>query len=1015
MKHDDVQLIQRVFEGDDTAFSALVRKYQRSVHALAWRRVGDFHIAEDITQETFLKAYQRLSTLKKPQRFASWLYVIAANQCKAWLRKKHLWVQSLEDTSSAQLEKATYSGYIVEENERTAAESQREVVKKLLAKLQESERTVMTLHYFGEMTCEEISKFLGVSVGAIKNRLYRARRRLKKEEPMIREALGNFQITPNLTENVMREIARLKPVSPSGSKPLVPWAIAVSTLAVVLLMLGVGTEYLSRFQRPYSFDAASEMTVELIEAPVVLNLDSKPDVRTQLGNVNTPNKSDTSNRQPNEVSALVADAQSDETVKDYSRWELPKAAKVRFGKGGINAIQFSPDGTQLAVGTNIGVWLYDVETGEEKSLFPGMCQSLAFSPDGRFLANGGGRSVGTKIHLWEIATEREVLLTDLYDSAATLKFSSDGKTLINLSSLGDTITRSDVETGKGIMRHLKSGRLNAFGPDELNTGVYAITDDKAAIARMDGKIQIWDIATHEKLFTLRGHTDLSLQSADKPSRQPNASTFRQATSLSRTVKTSDESSRQPNAFTFKQSFRNFKNKVSALAFSHDGTRLASGSTDKTVRLWDTTKTDEWMTLQKHTGWTNVLAFSPDGKMLASGSTDKTVQLWDTTTGEPVATLTGHLNGITALAFSPDSTTLASGSADGTIRFWHAETGNPLTDRIIGHTQWMRAASFFKDSSTLASVAFNGEITFWDVKTSHKSTVHTAGHRDWFPTLAFSPDGTKLASVGADGRAIFESISGHPFSTWRPDHLVRLTDVSTGRELSTLEFSGGIEHLTFSPDGKTVAFGSLGEIHLWHTETGDKLIIPLVDWEEADIHNVSLVTALAFSPDGTTLVSGTNQGEIQTWHVATGKALATFAKPNAQENLGYISALSFSSDGTLLAAGSHSQIHLWEVNSGNKLLSVSTEHKRGNVGFHSNPEPLVFSPDGKILVNGLEHGAIQLWDVTTGDRIAVLDGHTQKVETLAFSPDGETLVSTAMDGTVLLWDWDKALTGSSKSE
>ena len=90
MKHDDVQLIQSVLEGDDTAFSTLVRKYQRSVHALAWRRIGDFHIAEDITQETFLKAYQRLSTLKKPQRFASWLYVIAANQCKAWLRKKHL-------------------------------------------------------------------------------------------------------------------------------------------------------------------------------------------------------------------------------------------------------------------------------------------------------------------------------------------------------------------------------------------------------------------------------------------------------------------------------------------------------------------------------------------------------------------------------------------------------------------------------------------------------------------------------------------------------------------------------------------------------------------------------------------------------------------------------------------------------------------------------------------------------------------------------------------------------------
>ena len=106
MKNDDTQLIQRVLDGDDTAFSVLVKKYQRSVHALVWRKVGDFHIAEDITQDTFLKAYQRLSTLKKPQRFASWLYVIAANHCSTWLRKKRLWTQSLEETNSAQLEKS---------------------------------------------------------------------------------------------------------------------------------------------------------------------------------------------------------------------------------------------------------------------------------------------------------------------------------------------------------------------------------------------------------------------------------------------------------------------------------------------------------------------------------------------------------------------------------------------------------------------------------------------------------------------------------------------------------------------------------------------------------------------------------------------------------------------------------------------------------------------------------------------------------------------------------------------
>ena len=288
MKTTDVELIHRVLDGDDTAFTVLVKKYQKPVHALVWRKIGDFHIAEEITQDTFLKAYQELATLKKPQSFSSWLYVIAANNCSTWLRKKRLRTEPLED---ARLQKSTYSGYVVAENERTEAEAQREVVKKLLAKLQESDRTVITLHYFGEMSSAEIGAFLGVSANTVRSRLRRAQQRLKREEPMIREALENFQITPNFTESIMREISRLKTATPSGGKPLVPWVVGISALAVVLLMLGIANhQSLSRFQKPYSFDAASEMKVELIDAPVVLNLEVEPDNRTQLGNANAQDK-----------------------------------------------------------------------------------------------------------------------------------------------------------------------------------------------------------------------------------------------------------------------------------------------------------------------------------------------------------------------------------------------------------------------------------------------------------------------------------------------------------------------------------------------------------------------------------------------------------------------------------------------------------------------------------------------------------------------------------------------------
>ena len=977
MKNNDVQLIQRVLDGDDSAFSALVRKYQRSVHALAWRKIGDFHIAEDITQEAFLRVYRRLSTLKEPQSFASWLYVITANLCKAWLRKKRTWMQSLEDTSRAQLERATYSGHIIEENERMTKEAQRAVVKKLLEKLQESDRTVITLYYLGGMTYEEISKFLGVSVGAIKSRLHRARQRLKKEEPMIREALENYQISPNLTENIMQEISRLKPVVPSGSKPLVPWAVGISTAAVVLLMLGVGNnQYLSRFQKPYSFDATSEMTVEIIEAPIVLNLEvSKPDIRTQLGNVSTPSEGDTTSQQPNDVSASVAEVESDETSKNPAHWKLPKAAKARFGKGGITTIQFSPDGTLLAVGSRIGVWLYDVETGEEKSLFAGgMCDALRFSPDGRFLTASSEERL---IQLWEIATEREVPLIDLYGSASVLRFSSDGKTLIGLSNSGHAaITRLNIENGKGKTKHLKTGLfgIGLFSSEDFN-GVYTMTRDKIAIGKRDGMIQLWDVATRKKLSTLRGHVDLPLQPLNKPVHP-----------------------------LFK------RNWVLSVAFSPDGTRLASGSTDTTVRLWDTTGDRDSMTLQKHTGPTNVLAFSPDGKMLASGSTDKTVQLWDTTTGDPLATLTGHLNGINALAFSPDGNTLASGSTDGTIRFWDVAAGTPLDERITGHTQSMKTVAFFRDSSTLASAAFNGEITFWDVETAQKSAVQNSGHRDWYSTIAFSPDGTKLVSAASEGSIIFSGIS-----ITNPDNLIRLTDVWTGDELATLPKHA--RELIFSPDNrtKTVATTAGRDIRLWNTETGDELVIPVLDALSLGMHdNPPTILELAFSPDGRWLVSGTTEGEIRMWDVATGEALTVFAEPTEQENLGHISALAFSPDRALLAAGTHGYIHLWDVHTGHKRSSIHTVHKRGRTTFHDRPGSLVFSPDGAILVSGQNSGTIQLWDVKTGNRIAALDGHTQQIETLKFSPDGEMLVSTAQDGTIFLWDWNEAITGSTNT-
>ena len=200
----------------------------------------------------------------------------------------------MDALSTTELEEICYAQYETNRYEKIAVEHRCEIVTRLLKKLPECERTVVTLHYFAEMTSEEISTFLGISPNTVRSRLRRARGRLEKEESMIPEVLNsfqpNFQPSVNLTEKIMHEISQIKPNSPSISKPWIPWGLSFASTFLVILIMGFGTKALSRFQQSYSLDAISEKTIGLVDIPIVLELERKPDASTKNGRTDTPSK-----------------------------------------------------------------------------------------------------------------------------------------------------------------------------------------------------------------------------------------------------------------------------------------------------------------------------------------------------------------------------------------------------------------------------------------------------------------------------------------------------------------------------------------------------------------------------------------------------------------------------------------------------------------------------------------------------------------------------------------------------
>lgn len=530
--------------------------------------------------------------------------------------------------------------------------------------------------------------------------------------------------------------------------------------------------------------------------------------------------------------------------------------------------------------------------------------------------------------------------------------------------------------------------------------------------------------------------------------------------------------------------------VSEVAFSPDGTILASAWHDGTIRLWDVATHQQIATLTGHIDAATAVAWSPDGQTLASGSVDNTVRVWDTDSGELLATLEGHTDDVSSLVWGADNT-LFSGGYDATIRKWNIATGE-TTAILEGHEYFVADMALNPDGTRLISVGTYYTARVWDVATGDLLNTSSSEHADtllisvsWSPDgerlaiagraawgsggvefwdadtleptgtalksravrhVVWSPDGTRLATVNWDNVTVWDAESGEQVAhqpehaalvsqlAWSPDgriiaavvnnDLLHLWDTNTRVLQPDYLYSNDVE-IGWSSDGRLVttkygdAFGvcfveaidlvsgESGEI--WFTQydcsgaawspdlskvavilTPDEVLVydPVAFWTDST-PPVSLrgeegrASTLAWSPDGTKLLTGWPDSPKRIYDVETGEVLVTLASPSEA----WVYRPVWSPDGTRIAGQSGERVVIWDALTGDVTINLTLYG-----------ESFAWHPDGQRLA-GVSSEGIFIWNTTTGELLASWNTPASAVD---WSPDGKQLAVANLNGTITIW-------------